>query len=109
LVLDSTNGQSNTSSQAEVEKSSKLLKAVASVTMGIAIPIMHYTGMAAVSYQSMPGSPDLSSSMEISALGYTAIAIITVVVLISICLLHWWPTLVDARPELYAKDGAAHE
>jgi NO-binding membrane sensor protein with MHYT domain len=70
---------------------------------------MHYTGMAAVSYQSMSGSPDLSSSMEISALGYTAIAIITVVVLISICLLHWWPTLVDARPELYAKDSAAHE
>jgi len=107
LVLDSTNGQSNTSSQAEVEKSSKLLKAVASVTMGIAIPIMHYTGMAAVSYQSMPGSPDLSSSMEISALGYMAIVIIAVVVLASIGLLRWWPTLAEVPPQLHAKDSGA--
>jgi NO-binding membrane sensor protein with MHYT domain len=107
LVLDSTNGESNTSSQAKVEKSSKLLKAVASVTMGIAIPIMHYTGMAAVSYRSMPGSPDLSSSMEISALGYMAIVIIAVVVLLSIGLLRWWPTLVEMPPQLHAKDGGA--
>src|SRR5882724_1591745 len=95
LVLDSANdGQPDTSSQVPVEKSSKLLKAVASVTMGIAIPIMHYTAMAAVSYQSMPGSPDLSFSMEISALGYIAIIVIAVVVVTSMSLLRWWPTLV---------------
>src|SRR6267154_920118 len=86
---------------------SKMLKGVASVTMGIAIPIMHYTAMAAVSYQSMPGSPDLSSSMEISALGYIAIVVITLVVLVSICLLRWWPTLVELPPQLHAKDGVA--
>lgn len=108
LVLDSANdGQPDTSSQVPVEKSSKLLKAVASVTMGIAIPIMHYTAMAAVSYQSMPGSPDLSFSMEISALGYIAIIVIALVVLTSICLLRWWPTLVELPPQLHAKDGVA--
>ncbi|HEY1938641.1 MAG TPA: MHYT domain-containing protein [Candidatus Angelobacter sp.] len=109
LVLDSTNGESSTTSQPKVEKSSKLLKAVASVTMGIAIPIMHYTGMTAVSYQAMPGSPDLSFSMEISALGYTAIFIISVVMLVSTCLLSWWPTLMESPSELYAKDGAANK
>jgi NO-binding membrane sensor protein with MHYT domain len=102
LVLDSANdGQGDTSSQMSGEKSSKMLKAVASVTMGIAIPIMHYTAMAAVSYQSMPGSPDLSSSMEISALGYIAIVIIALVVLVSICLLRWWPTLIELPPQLH--------
>jgi NO-binding membrane sensor protein with MHYT domain len=107
LVLDSANdGQRDTSSKMSGEKSSKMLKAVASVTMGIAIPIMHYTAMAAVSYQSMPGSPDLSSSMEISALGYIAIVIITLVVLVSICLLRWWPTLIELPPQL-AKDSGA--
>ena len=108
LVLDSANdGQPNTSLQAPVEKSSKLLKAVASVTMGIAIPIMHYTAMAAVSYRSMPGTPDVSSSMEISSLAYVAIAIIAVVVFTSMCLLRWWPTLVELPPQIHAKDGSA--
>lgn len=108
LVLDSANDpQPRTSAQVSVEKSSKLLKAVASVTMGIAIPIMHYTAMSAVSYQSMPGSPDLSSSMEISGLGYIAIVIIAVVVLTSICLLRWWPTLGELSPQLHPKDGSA--
>jgi NO-binding membrane sensor protein with MHYT domain len=108
LVLDSANDeQPNTSLQAPLEKSSRLLKAVASVTMGIAIPIMHYTAMAAVSYQSMPGSPDLSFSMEISALGYIAIIVIALVVLMSICLLRWWPTLGELPPLLHAKDGSA--
>jgi len=108
LVLDSANdGQPDTSSQVPVEKSSKLLKAVASVTMGIAIPIMHYTAMAAVSYQSMPGSPDLSFSMEISALGYIAIIVIAVVVVTSMSLLRWWPTLVEVQPQLHVKDGGA--
>ena len=108
LVLDPPSaGQLDTLSRVPVEKSSKLLKAVASLTMGIAIPIMHYTGMAAVSYQSMPGSPDLSSSMEISTLGYIAIIIIAVVVLTSICFVRWRPTLVDLPPLLNSKDGSA--
>jgi NO-binding membrane sensor protein with MHYT domain len=108
LVLDSANDvQPGASLQAPVEKSSKLLKAVASVTMGIAIPIMHYTAMAAVSYRSMPGSPDVSSSMEISSLGYVAIVIIAVVVFTSVCLLRWWPTLVELPPQIHAKDGSA--
>lgn len=108
LVLDPANdGQPATSSQVSVEKSSKLLKAVASLTMGIAIPIMHYTAMSAVTYQSMPGSPDLSSSMEISGLGYTAIVIISIVMFTSICLLRWWPTLAELPPQLRPKDSSA--
>jgi NO-binding membrane sensor protein with MHYT domain len=101
LVLDPANdGQPDTPSQAAMEKSGKLLKAVASVTMGIAIPIMHYTAMAAVSYHSMPGSPDLSFSMEISALGYIAIIVIAVVMVTSICLLRWSRTLVELPPPI---------
>jgi NO-binding membrane sensor protein with MHYT domain len=105
LVLDSANdGQPGNSLQAPVEKSSKMLKAVASITMGIAIPIMHYTAMAAVSYRSMPGTPDVSSSMEISSLGYVAIIIIAVVVFTSMCLLRLWPTLVELPPQIHGPE-----
>jgi PAS domain S-box-containing protein len=56
-------------------------KAVSALVMGAAIPIMHYTGMAAVSF--VPASPlsDLSHTIEISTLGIIAITQITVTIL----------------------------
>jgi len=40
--------------------------------MGFAIPAMHYTAMAAVSYTSMAEVPDLTYALDISALANTA-------------------------------------
>jgi NO-binding membrane sensor protein with MHYT domain len=63
------------------EKQGILMKIGCAVLMGSAIPAMHYTGMAAVSYTSMPTPPDLSSAMEISGLANAAIIIVTFVLL----------------------------
>jgi len=93
LALDSpSEAPTGTSSTAPREKSSGLLKIVSSVTMGIAIPAMHYVAMGAVTYKSMPGAPDLSFSMEMSALGISAVVIIAVVMVASVLLLRLWPS-----------------
>jgi two-component system sensor histidine kinase/response regulator len=106
LAFDSEGGvQPGASSQVPVEKSSTLLKAASSMTMGVAIPAMHYTAMGAVRYKSMPGTPDLSFSMEMSALGGVAIVIIAVVIVGAVCLLRWWPSRVNLSP-LQAEDAS---
>ena len=52
------------------------------VVMGLAIPVMHYTGMAAVSFTPSPGFlPDLSRAVNISALGTLGIIGVTFMVL----------------------------
>jgi PAS domain S-box-containing protein len=51
------------------------------VIMGAAIPIMHYTGMAAVSYTPMASAGDLSHSVGISSLGALVIGAATALVL----------------------------
>jgi hypothetical protein len=68
--------------------SEKLLKFISSLTMGIAIPIMHYTGMAAVTYTPMDTSPDLSYAIDISALANTAVILITLIMLAAVFLIH---------------------
>src|SRR6266404_2861886 len=63
------------------------------VVMGAAIPVMHYTGMAAASF-SPPGMPaDLSHAVSISTLGTAGIAAVTFIVL-GLALLTSW---VDRR------------
>lgn len=57
------------------------LKAASSLLMGLAIPTMHYTGMAAVSFTAMPGLPDLSHSLATSTLANFAIVLITLTLL----------------------------
>ena len=59
----------------------KVLKGVCAIIMGFAVPGMHYTAMAAVSYTPMPGMPDLTNSIEISVLANITIIVITFVVL----------------------------
>jgi PAS domain S-box-containing protein len=56
-------------------------KIASAVVMGAAIPVMHYTGMAAASFMPMGSPPDLSHSVSITALGTAGIAMVTLVVL----------------------------
>jgi len=64
----------------------KVLKGVCAVIMGFAVPAMHYTGMAAVSFKPMPDTPDLTNAMEITGVANTAIVAVTFVVLGSVFL-----------------------
>ncbi|HLY97735.1 MAG TPA: MHYT domain-containing protein [Candidatus Angelobacter sp.] len=65
-----------------------MMKAVFAITMGFAIPAMHYMGMAAVHYVAMSEAPDLSNSVEITGLGSTAIIIGSVIVMGSVFFFH---------------------
>jgi two-component system sensor histidine kinase/response regulator len=57
-------------------------KALSAVVMGAAIPVMHYTGMAAASFTPiMSGNGDLSHALSISSLGTTGIIVVTFMVL----------------------------
>ncbi len=68
-------------------------KLAGAVVMGAAIPVMHYTGMAAASF-TLSGVPvDLSDAVSISTLGTAGIAAVTFVVL-GLALLTSW---VDRR------------
>jgi len=68
-------------------------KLAGAVVMGVAIPVMHYTGMAAASFTSSAMPADLSRAVSISALGTAGIAAVTFVVL-GLALLTSW---VDKR------------
>ena len=56
-------------------------KVASAVVMGAAIPVMHYSGMAAASFMPMSSPPELSHSISITALGTVGIAMVTMVVL----------------------------
>jgi len=62
-------------------KSISWLKVASAVLMGAAIPVMHYTGMAAVTFSPMSAPPDLSHSVAISSLGIVGIGCVTLIVL----------------------------
>jgi PAS domain S-box-containing protein len=68
-------------------------KLTGAVVMGAAIPVMHYTGMAAASFTSSAMPMDLSHAVSISALGTGGIAAVTFIVL-GLALLTSW---VDRR------------
>jgi NO-binding membrane sensor protein with MHYT domain/nitrogen-specific signal transduction histidine kinase len=68
-------------------------KIAGAVVMGAAIPVMHYTGMAAASFTSSAMPMDLSNAVSISALGTAGIAAATLLVL-GLALLTSW---VDRR------------
>lgn len=56
-------------------------KAPVAVVLGIAIPVMHYVGMAAVTFMPTSIPPNLSGSVDISALASFAIVFVTFEVL----------------------------
>src|SRR5882757_1170392 len=64
-------------------------KLAGAVVMGAAIPVMHYTGMAAASFTPSAMSANLSRAVSISALGTAGIAAVTFVVL-GLALLTSW-------------------
>jgi NO-binding membrane sensor protein with MHYT domain/signal transduction histidine kinase len=68
-------------------------KVAGAVVMGAAIPVMHYTGMAAASFTRSGMPADLSHAISISTLGTAGIAAVTFVVL-GLALLTSW---VDRR------------
>ncbi|HEY4839481.1 MAG TPA: MHYT domain-containing protein [Candidatus Acidoferrales bacterium] len=64
------------------EKQGMMARKVASaVVMGAAIPVMHYTGMAAASFMPTNTPPNLSHSISITALGTSGIVMVTMAVL----------------------------
>jgi diguanylate cyclase (GGDEF)-like protein/PAS domain S-box-containing protein len=87
------------------ENRGRLFKFATSVVMGLAIPVMHYTGMAAVSYMPTSTAPDLSNAIDISVLANSAIILITLVMLASALL----SSLVDRRFSAQAKALALSE
>src|SRR6267143_83497 len=68
-------------------------KLAGAVVMGAAIPVMHYTGMAAASFTPSEVPADLSQAVSISTLGTGGIAAVTFIVL-GLALLTSW---VDRR------------
>jgi PAS domain S-box-containing protein len=68
-------------------------KIAGAVVMGAAIPVMHYTGMAAASFTPSGMPSDLSHAVSISALGTAGITAVTFIVL-GLALLTSW---VDRR------------
>jgi len=64
-----------------VEVDRKLRKIASALLLGAAISVMHYAGMAAVSYTRSSKLPDLSHAVSISSLGTAGIGIVAVMVL----------------------------
>src|SRR3989441_5959242 len=64
-------------------------KLAGAVVMGAAIPVMHYTGMAAASFTSSGMPADLSHAVSVSTLGAAGIAAVTFIVL-GLALLTSW-------------------
>jgi PAS domain S-box-containing protein len=60
-----------------------LRKLCSAIVMGAAIPIMHYTGMAAATFSPAELPSDLSNSVNISMLGTVGIALCTILVLVT--------------------------
>jgi len=59
-------------------KSGGWRKIVSAIVMGVAIPAMHYTGMAAATFTPAAGTEDsLSHALNISSLGTTSIIVVT--------------------------------
>ena len=56
-------------------------KILSAVVMGAAIPVMHYTGMAAANFTVSDVAPDLSHAVNVSALGTVGIAAVTIMIL----------------------------
>jgi two-component system, sensor histidine kinase and response regulator len=65
----------------EDDKGNLLRKIASAAVMGAAIPVMHYTGMAAASFMPTGVAPDLSHSISISSLGTVGITLVTMAVL----------------------------
>ncbi len=57
-------------------------KTPSAMLMGVAIPVMHYSGMAAVSFTPAAQIPDVTHTVAVSSLGIAAITAVTLAVLV---------------------------
>jgi PAS domain S-box-containing protein len=65
----------------DVQKGAWLPKFASALIMGAAIPVMHYTGMAAAGFTFTGAAPNLSHAVSVSSIGITGITIVTFMVL----------------------------
>lgn len=65
----------------EDQYSSPLLKTGSAVVMGAAIPVMHYTGMAAARFTPSDIVPNTAHAVSTSTLGFTGVSSVTLLVL----------------------------
>ncbi|MHB8215905.1 MAG: MHYT domain-containing protein [Candidatus Sulfotelmatobacter sp.] len=72
-------------------------KLAGAAVMGAAIPVMHYTGMAAASFTPSSAPVDLSHAVSISALGIAGIVAVTFIVLGLALLTSWMDRRSAAR------------
>ena len=83
-------------------------KLVGAVVMGAAIPVMHYTGMAAASFTPSEVPTDLSQAVSISTLGTGGIAAVTFIVL-GLALLTSWVDRRFATQTLEVQEEKLHQ
>jgi two-component system, sensor histidine kinase and response regulator len=74
-------------------------KIASSVVMGAAIPVMHYTGMAAASFVPSGEVPNLSHAVNVSILGMTGIVMVTLFVLALTVLASLFDRLYSAQKD----------
>jgi len=67
------------------------------ISIGIAIPVMHYTGMWAATFRASPPPSDIASSVEISYIGITAIAGSTLFILALVIAASFLDRLLSAQ------------
>jgi PAS domain S-box-containing protein len=65
----------------EYERGSPFLRTGSAVVMGAAIPVMHYTGMAAARFTPSSIAPDTAHAVSTSTLGLTGVSSVTLLVL----------------------------
>jgi two-component system cell cycle sensor histidine kinase/response regulator CckA len=65
----------------EEKKGASARKIVSAIVMGLAIPVMHYTGMAAASFTANGAVPDMSHATSVTTLGATGITIVALMIL----------------------------
>jgi PAS domain S-box-containing protein len=65
----------------EEKRGSLLWKSGSAMVMGAAIPIMHYTGMAAARFMPVASAPDISHAVSTSTLGFSGVTSVTLLVL----------------------------
>ena len=65
-------------------------KSGSAILMGLAIPVMHYVGMAAVHFIPAPLPPsELAHAVSISGVGLAGIVLVALVILSAVCLTSW--------------------
>lgn len=61
-------------------------KIMSALVMGMAIPVMHYVGMAAATFRAEPEfAPDITHAVSISRFGLAGICLVTFLVLLHVC------------------------